>query len=265
MSGDALEPQNYYVAGDEPEEKTIKKSNKKEKTSQQPALSENGKKAKKEKKPKKSIFEDANLSALPPAHCQEIYRKHLQRSFSNATEIELDDMALAADAFTSGSDTNSDQSKFESFFLKTVPEWKEYLKDNSINQPRILIISAAAIRCVELLKNLPNIRTKCTIAKLFAKHFKVQEQVGFLSSHKASIAIGTPARLLKLSQEPRTDTTGMCIDLQLIDHVIIDGWRDGKDRTVFDVPEIRKELFELLSKTLLRERLNSGKCKISFF
>jgi protein CMS1 len=32
----------------------------------------------------------------------------------------------------------------------------------------------------------------------FAKHFKVEEQVKFLSNHRTGIGIGTPARLMDL-------------------------------------------------------------------
>lgn len=39
---------------------------------------------------------------------------------------------------------------------------------------------------------------KCKIAKLFAKHFKVQEQIELLSKQYFPVAVGTPNRLSKL-------------------------------------------------------------------
>lgn len=159
-------------------------------------------------------------------------------------------------AFARGSGKNGDARSFEDFFIAEVPEWKQL----DSKKPTIFIISSSAIRCVDLLKYIPAVRNRCTIAKLFAKHIKMAEQKAFLASHRAPIAIGTPARIYKLAQEEEKP-----IDLELVEHVIIDTHRDGKDRTVFDVAEIRKELIELLCKTSLQERLSSGAAKISFF
>lgn len=43
-----------------------------------------------------------------------------------------------------------------------------------------------------------SIGLKCKIAKLFAKHFKVQDQVDLLSKQYFPVAVGTPNRLSKL-------------------------------------------------------------------
>lgn len=113
---------------------------------------------------------------------------------------------------------------------------------------------------MDLLKYLPYVRKQCTIAKLFAKHMKLPEQKAFLASHRCPVAVGTPARLLKLGQEPERP-----IDFEGVTSIIIDTHRDGKDRTVFDVAEIRKELVEMLCRTALRDRLNASDCQILFF
>lgn len=151
---------------------------------------------------------------------------------------------------------NGDASGFERFLHQRLPDWQSL----DSQQPSVLIVSASAIRCVELLKYLPNVRKQCTIAKLFAKHMKLPEQKAFLASHRCPVAVGTPARLLKLGQEPEKP-----IEFSQVTSIVIDTHRDGKDRTVFDVPEIRKELVELLCRTALRERLNDSDCQILFF
>ena len=43
-----------------------------------------------------------------------------------------------------------------------------------------------------------NTGLKCKIAKLFAKHFKVQDQIDLLSKQYFPVAVGTPNRLAKL-------------------------------------------------------------------
>ena len=50
------------------------------------------------------------------------------------------------------------------------------------------------------------------VAKLFAKHFKPEQQVSFLKKTKIGSAVGTPARLGKLLND-----TGMMISLPTSD------------------------------------------------
>ena len=42
---------------------------------------------------------------------------------------------------------------------------------------------------------------ECRIAKLFAKHFKEEEQTKYLEEHTVKIATGTPNRLRKLAEK----------------------------------------------------------------
>lgn len=53
-------------------------------------------------------------------------------------------------------------------------------------------------------RELKEFNSLCRIAKLFAKHFKIEEQEAFLRKEQARIVVGTPNRLEKLID------TGMC-------------------------------------------------------
>jgi hypothetical protein len=48
---------------------------------------------------------------------------------------------------------------------------------------------------------LPEIHKRSRVAKLFAKHFKVPEQVEYLRTNDCRAAAGTPNRLVKLADE----------------------------------------------------------------
>ncbi len=221
------------------------------------------------KKQKKSVFESGRLSSFTPAELSSLFTKYTSKAFSSLSQLEIEDLALKgirfefdfntdylATAFGPGSGVEGDQNLFEKFFTRVVENWE--LVDN--RRPVILIISTSAIRCVELLKYLPLVRSKLQITKLFAKHFKMDEQKAFLANHTSPVAIGTPARILKLAEDE-----DKAIDLIDVTHVIIDSYRDAKSRTIFDIPEVRIELLKLMTKTALRTRLNTLAAKIVIF
>lgn len=211
-----------------------------------------------QKKKKKSIFEDADISSMSPQELVALFKKHTKKAYPKLSDLELDELSLIADGFGQGSGLNAELGRLEKFVTEVVdPEWGQKVDEQ---KPYLLIISSSAIRCVDVLKALPKLRNKCTIAKLFAKHFKLADQLAFLGSHRCPMAIGTPARIHRLGQEE-----GKPIDLEAVTHILMDSGRDGKDRTVFDVAEIRKELVDLLVRTPLLTRLNSGACHIHFF
>jgi len=55
------------------------------------------------------------------------------------------------------------------------------------------------VRSIELRKQLVEFTGgSCTIAKLFAKHMKMEEQSSFMGAHTTPAAVATPARLKQL-------------------------------------------------------------------
>lgn len=77
------------------------------------------------------------------------------------------------------------------------------------------------------------------VAKLFAKHMKLEEQASFLASKRFLFAVGTPNRILKLLEMG-------ALSLQQTRLVVLDStWTDAKKRNIFDV--VRKNSCVLLS------------------
>lgn len=84
------------------------------------------------------------------------------------------------------------------------PSWEEVLCEGNVVEgnvepgcPALLIISSSAIRCVEILRGMKTLTTKCHAAKLFAKHIKIEEQVSILKD-RVNIAGGTPSRMQRV-------------------------------------------------------------------
>lgn len=78
--------------------------------------------------------------------------------------------------------------------------------------PSIIILCLSGMRCADVIRTLKSgmgePKPPGEVGKLFAKHFKVQEQVEWLKANKAWVCVGTPGRIAKLladSGEPRKD------------------------------------------------------------
>jgi len=103
------------------------------------------------------------------------------------------------------------------------------------------------------------------ITKLFARHFKLSEHVQHLKSTKVGVAIGTPARIGKLLEEPDA------LLLNALTHIILDvSFIDTKQRSMMDIPETRDELFKgVLGNERIKKALGlggeEGKVKLVLF
>eukprot|EP00834_Sanchytrium_tribonematis_P000052 NODE_2_length_91304_cov_0.692462.p52 type:complete len:189 gc:universal NODE_2_length_91304_cov_0.692462:28777-29343(+) len=87
-----------------------------------------------------------------------------------------------------------------------------------------VIVASGALRCIAIIKNLKH-EHNC-VAKLFAKHLKIDEQVKFLNKPECYLGVGTPQRILKLPIEPKL--------------IIFDAsYVDMKKKTIFDHKDIR--------------------------
>lgn len=101
------------------------------------------------------------------------------------------------------------------------------------------------------------------VAKLFARHFKVEEQDAWLRAQPAPLGVGTPHRVHTLIQQ------GSC----RLDHLaalIIDfSWTDAKQRTVFDTPETRDAMLHLLSdkhvRAAMQRKMPQPACRLALF
>ncbi|KAE8985516.1 hypothetical protein PR003_g23256 [Phytophthora rubi] len=103
--------------------------------------------------------------------------------------------------------------------------------------PYFLILCSSALRCVDVIKHLTPF--KCRVAKLFAKHLKVDEQAKQLANMYLPIAVGTPARVKKLLEMG-------ALSLKHTTHVIFDMEKDKKQLTVLELKDTATEMMDLL-------------------
>ncbi len=66
-----------------------------------------------------------------------------------------------------------------------------------------MILASSGQRCADIVRSLKRMEPKPAgeIGKLFAKHFKVPEQVDYLRKTKVVIVVGTPGRIGRLVKE----------------------------------------------------------------
>ena len=83
-------------------------------------------------------------------------------------------------------------------------------RPKSNGAPTLIFIAGAALRVADVTRILKDKKLRGEkggdVAKLFAKHIKLEEHVAFLRRTKLSAAAGTPGRLGKLLE------SGECID-----------------------------------------------------
>lgn len=130
-------------------------------------------------------------------------------------------------------------------YRKLLSETPSSKEDNGA--PVILVIAASAIRATEIIKSISSKLIKCRIAKLFAKHFKVVEQIEMLSKDYYPIAIGTPNRLNKLIEMS-------ALQLHRLKIVLIDYTPDVKNFTLLNLAEVKDDSYQLIYGPIFKEK-----------
>ncbi|KAI6656802.1 hypothetical protein LOD99_16105 [Oopsacas minuta] len=118
---------------------------------------------------------------------------------------------------------------------------QEKSEHTQTGSPLLLMISSSAVRSLEMAREAKlALGNDCVIAKLFAKHMKLDKQQEYMSKHICHIATGTPERLLQLIQKFNYLSTSLKL-------VILDWQRkDAKQRTIIEISENKKPMSILL-------------------
>lgn len=134
---------------------------------------------------------------------------------------------------------------------------------NQSRSPCVLIISVSALRSVAILKQLSSLNLRA--AKLFAKHMQVSDQVGMLEKTVYPIAVGTPNRLLKLSQIKSDIDNKGALNFENTELVIFDCYEDQKKFTVCTLNDTAPDLMQLLHEAILPEVQKRKSIKFGMF
>ncbi|GIZ38084.1 hypothetical protein CKM354_000151000 [Cercospora kikuchii] len=123
--------------------------------------------------------------------------------------------------------------------------------------PHTLVVTGAGLRAADLTRALRKFQTKdAKVAKLFAKHIKMEEAVQQLKKDRINIGVGTPQRIMDLLDD------GALSAIKL-DRIVVDvSHIDQKKRGVLDMKELQIPLVKLLTRKEFKERYGSGDGKI---
>ncbi|OXV09662.1 hypothetical protein Egran_02580 [Elaphomyces granulatus] len=195
-----------------------------------------------------------NLGKMDGRLLADHFMQRARKLNKELTAVELNDLHIPEQAFR---DTTS-------FQLRTLDNLPAFLRAYSPNKgngllkaseakgtPHTLVVASAGLRAADLLhfRALRSFQTKeAIVAKLFAKHIKLDEAKKFVQRTRINIGVGTPQRLIDLI-ESKT------LKVQELERIVIDGsYIDQKKRGIFDMKEMHFPLLQLLGCSELRKR-----------
>ncbi|KAJ1966498.1 Protein cms1 [Dispira parvispora] len=214
---------------------------------------------KKNKKPRKSIFSDPSVAQASSSDQSEFMTKKLLQTYTDLSMLELQDKIFRPDFFLESCQFPAPREPTQ------FGEWVRQLDQIDLattdlevkGSPKVLIITGAALRAVELVAATRKVVPESKVAKLFARHIKVSEQERFLKSTVVGAAVGTPNRILKL-----LDASALSLEHTTL--VVMDCFRDLKDRMIVDMPECAKDLFTIYLQ-YLHTPLENNKLRLALF
>ncbi|KAI0637193.1 U3-containing 90S pre-ribosomal complex subunit-domain containing protein [Trametes polyzona] len=213
--------------------------------------------------------EPPSVAAQPPVLLADYISSMQAKTFNEMSGIELADMQIPESAIADTTAWAGSRSldQLVDFIIKVLPKLHTRLsqKPKSNGAPTLLYVAGAALRVADVTRVLRDKRLRGEkggdIAKLFAKHFKLEEHVAYLKRTKIAAAVGTPGRLGKLL----CDTDALATTA--LTHIILDvSYRDAKKRTLLDIPETRNEVFRtVLGAPKVLNGLRQGTIQLVLF
>ena len=148
---------------------------------------------------------------------------------------------------------------FSSTVASAVPTWKKLPQGPGAHVDtrgcvQVLVLCSSALRASSVINSMSGL-LRVPMAKLFAKHLKVPEQVQDLSRVSYPVAVGTPNRVLKLMELGALTPK----HLQL---VIVDNAEDTKHFTVLTQGEVARDFYSFMGK-YVQPLASAGTCKVA--
>ncbi|XP_074189055.1 protein CMSS1 isoform X4 [Rhinolophus sinicus] len=192
---------------------------------------------------KKKITDILAKSEPKPGTPEDLQKLIKDYYSSNRSVIELEELNLPDSCFLKANDLTHSLS---SYLKEICPKWVKLRKNHTEKKSVLmLILCSSAVRALELIRSMTAFKGDSKVMKLFAKHIKVQEQVKLLEKRAVHLGVGTPGRIKELVKQGG-------LNLNPLKFLVFDwNWRDQKLKRMMDIPEIRKEVFELLEMGVL--------------
>ncbi|KAH9901174.1 U3-containing 90S pre-ribosomal complex subunit-domain containing protein [Cubamyces lactineus] len=213
--------------------------------------------------------EPPSIAAQPPVMLADYLSSMQAKTFNEMSGIELADAQIPESAIVDTTAWTESRSldQLVDFIVKVLPKLHTRLsqRPKSNGAPTLIYVAGAALRVADVTRVLRDKRLRGEkggdVAKLFAKHFKLEEHVAYLKRTKIAAAVGTPGRLGKLL----CDTDALATTA--LTHIILDvSFRDAKKRTLLDIPETRSEVFRtVLGAPKVLNGLRQGTIQLVLF
>ncbi|PBP22995.1 hypothetical protein BUE80_DR006162 [Diplocarpon rosae] len=197
--------------------------------------------------------------------------KQTKKHESDLSTIELEDKYLPASAIQDTTSWTKPRTLdklpafLEKFAGNSTKLWSASKKNGA---PHTIIVSAAGLRAAEIARQIKPrsfhnhflhknrmMRTFSTkdaiVAKLFAKHIKLQDSIKFLKSTRTGIAVGTPARLKDLMDDG-------ALQVDRLERIVVDASHiDVKKRGILEMKETQVPLTVWLGQKEFVEKYGS--------
>lgn len=189
--------------------------------------------------------------------------RQTKRFGTDLSPIELSDLYISANAIRDTTDFAKTRTKenladfLEQFAAAEGKEGQEKEKETKRlgeappknGAPHTIVVAGGGLRAADLVRASRKFQKKGNVvSKLFAKHFKVEEQKKFLAKSKTGIAIGTPARLMELLDNGS-------LSVEYLKRIVVDAsYIDQKKRGVLDMKDTMMPLSKWLTRNEFKER-----------
>ncbi|CAG5129954.1 unnamed protein product [Candidula unifasciata] len=208
---------------------------------------------------RKRITDESEDKLSTPGNAEDVKNMMLKVLRDKVDESLLED--ILPDPENDFYPHNVDQLGPSEYLASILPKWKISVKKSLFmkknGSPVLLIVTSSAIRAVELNRQIKDfLDDKSKVAKLFAKHMKVEDQKKFLMKTNCQVGIGTPGRLLLLIKQG-------VLQLESLVAVVLDwNWRDTKLKRMADIPEVRQDVVMLLKDSVI-EAVKGSSCRLA--
>ncbi|XP_075710553.1 protein CMSS1 isoform X2 [Rhinoderma darwinii] len=213
--------------------------------------------AKKSRKRKKKTITDVLATTEPKPGTPEDLQNLIEQYYTKTRSvIEMEELKMSDKSFAKENDLTHTLS---SYLKEVCPKWSKLSKNHKEKKSvLLLVVCSSAHRTLELIKLVNAFRGDTKIMKLFAKHIKITDQIKWLENNVVHLGVGTPGRIKALIEQDG-------LSLQSLKYLILDwNWRDQKLRRMVDIPEVKKEMVELLDSGLI-VAAREGSVKIGLF
>ncbi|KAL7424659.1 Protein cms1 [Cryptotrichosporon argae] len=217
--------------------------------------------ARKAKRLEREQQASADPAHMAPAELAAALLRSIRESFPAAAAMEIDDVAIPTDRLLpalpipAASDAAGPSDPLAARLADLFPKPRKLQPAT----PRVIVLCISGVRCADVVRAARDVKTGGEVAKLFAKHFKAADQAKYLSATKVGVAVGTPGRVATLLEQGAikvTKDTVVLLDL---------GHRDGKNRTLLNMYDVRDELWRKVFSGHARVALLGAGARVGAF